>query len=117
MIKLESDLLTFGDTQQVKQVKQGVKRQIMGYDEKLMIVRSWFDEGSTGFEQSRSETQVSYVVSGEFDISIAGQVTKMKGGDSFRIPSDVSYGAVCTKNGMLIDVFSPVREDLLIEAA
>ena len=48
-----------------------------------------------------------------FDFSI-GDVTKtVKGGDSVYIPPHVLHGAICTEAGILIDVFSPIREDFM----
>ena len=35
----------------------------------------------------------------------------VKYGDGVYVPPDVLHGAVCIEEGVLIDVFSPVRED------
>ena len=37
----------------------------------------------------------------------------VKGGDGVYIEPNLLHSAVCLKAGMLIDVFSPVREDFL----
>ena len=58
-------------------------------------------------------SQVTYVESGEYELTIGGEVKTMKGGDAFYIPPNVMHGAVCTKSGVLIDVFSPIREDFM----
>jgi quercetin dioxygenase-like cupin family protein len=34
-------------------------------------------------------------------------------GDAFYIPPNVIHGAVCLEAGVLIDVFSPMREDFI----
>ena len=112
-----SDTLIFGETQPIEVVGEGVRRQMMGYDDKIMMVKVWFEEGSIGYVHSHHHSQVTYVESGEFDVNIDGKITRLKVGDSFRIPPMVSHGAVCVKSGILIDVFSPVREDFLTEAA
>ncbi len=94
-------------------VGEGVKRKIMGYDDKIMLVVVEFDEGGIGYKHEHHHSQVTYVESGEFDFSI-GEVTKtVKGGDSVYIPPHVIHGAICTKAGTLIDVFSPIREDFM----
>ena len=36
-------------------------------------------------------------------------------GDGFCAHPDLDHGAVCRKAGVLLDVFSPVREDFLSE--
>ncbi|AUP78686.1 cupin domain-containing protein [Flavivirga eckloniae] len=94
-------------------VGEGVKRKIMGYDDKIMLVKVAFDEGGIGYKHEHYHSQVTYVESGAFEFSI-GDVTKtVVGGDSVYIPPNVLHGAVCTKAGILIDVFSPIREDFM----
>ena len=94
-------------------VGKGVKRKIMGYDDKIMLVKVAFDKGGIGYKHEHHHSQVTYVESGSFDFSI-GDVTKtVKAGDSVYIPPHVLHGAICTKAGMLIDVFSPIREDFM----
>lgn len=94
-------------------VADGVKRKIMGYDDKIMLVQVHFSEGGIGALHEHYHSQVTYVVSGEFELTIGDEVRLLKGGDSFYIPPHVCHGAVCKKEGMLIDVFSPIREDFM----
>lgn len=94
----------------------GVKRQFMGYDKNIMMVKVTFEKGAVGPLHKHFHSQSSYVVSGEFEVSIDGVKKVLSAGDGFYIPPDVEHGAVCLKAGMLIDVFSPVREDFLKKA-
>ena len=91
----------------------GLKRKIMGYDEKIMLVKVDFQTGAIGALHDHFHSQTTYVVSGEFEMTIGDETRTIKGGDSYYIPPHVPHGIVCTKDGMLIDVFSPVREDFL----
>ncbi|WP_411031671.1 cupin domain-containing protein [Spongiimicrobium sp. 3-5] len=94
-------------------VGQGVQRQIMGYDDKIMLVNVKFDKGGIGEMHKHYHSQVTYVVSGEFELTIGAETRLMKGGDSFYIPPHVMHGAICKEAGVLIDVFSPIREDFM----
>jgi len=94
-------------------VGEGVKRKIMTYDDKVMLVKVHFDEGGIGYKHEHYHSQVTYVESGEFEFSIGNETKLVKGGDSVYIPPHVLHGAVCTKTGVLIDVFSPIREDFM----
>lgn len=96
-------------------VDEGVTRQILGFDDSIMMVRVEFDEGGVGYVHSHPHSQVTYVESGEFEVTIDGEARLLAAGDAFRVPNDVDHGAVCRKSGVLIDVFSPVREDFLKE--
>jgi len=46
-------------------------------------------------------------------VEINGEKKILKGGDGFYIPPNVLHGAVCMEAGVLIDVFSPMREDFV----
>ena len=94
-------------------VGEGVKRKIMAYDDNIMLVKVSFDEGGVGQKHSHYHSQTTYVSSGEFDITIEGKTKTLRGGDVFYIPSNAVHGAECIKAGVLIDTFSPIREDFM----
>jgi quercetin dioxygenase-like cupin family protein len=102
-----------GEETEWEEVGPGLKRQMMGYDGKIMLVKVQFDTGAVGQMHKHYHSQVTYVESGEFEMTIGDEVRTLKGGDSFYIPVKVMHGCVCTKPGVLIDVFSPAREDFL----
>lgn len=103
----------FGDQTDWEEVGPGLKRQIMGYDGKIMLVKVDFKVGAVGIMHKHYHSQVTYVESGEFEMTIGDDVKTLKGGDSFYILPQVMHGCVCKKEGVLIDVFSPAREDFL----
>jgi len=94
-------------------VGKGLKRKIMGYDDKIMLVKAFFDKGAVGELHKHHHSQVTYVESGSFDVTISGQTKTLVCGDSFYIPPNELHGAICTESGVLIDVFSPIREDFM----
>jgi len=112
-IKEESENFIFGDQAKIDIVGDGIRRQMLGFNGQLMMARVWFDEGSIGYVHEHYHSQVSYIESGEFDVSIDNVVKRMKAGDSFYIPPNIEHGAVCIKEGVLLDMFSPAREDFL----
>lgn len=103
----------FGDDIEWEEVGPGLKRKIMGFDDKIMLVKVDFQEGAVGQLHEHHHSQVTYVESGEFEMTIGEEVKTLKGGDSFYIPPHVVHGCVCKSPGVLIDVFSPAREDFL----
>ncbi|MFI8379175.1 MULTISPECIES: cupin domain-containing protein [unclassified Leeuwenhoekiella] len=102
-----------GDEIAWETVGDGVKRKIKGYDDTIMMVQVDFKKGSIGPMHEHHHAQVTYVVKGSFDVTIGGETKTLKSGDSFYIPPHVLHGALCTEDGMLIDVFSPIREDFM----
>ncbi|MDW3652044.1 MAG: cupin domain-containing protein [Bacteroidia bacterium] len=103
----------FGNDIEWEEVGPGLKRKIMGFDDKIMLVKVDFQAGAVGQLHEHHHSQVTYVESGEFEMTIGEEVKTLKGGDSFYIPPHVMHGCVCKSPGVLIDVFSPAREDFL----
>ena len=93
----------------------GITRQIPGFNNQIMMVKVWFQEGSQGYIHSHFHSQVTYVESGEFDVTVGSDTRTLAAGDCFYMEPNIDHGAVCKKAGVLIDVFSPVREDFLGE--
>ncbi len=99
--------------QEWEQVDPLLRRQIHGYDSKIMLVIADFKAGGVGQLHNHPHSQVTYVESGEFEMTIGDDIRMIKGGDSYYIPTMVMHGCTCIKPGRLIDVFSPAREDFL----
>ena len=91
----------------------GLKRKIMSYDETMMMVKIVFEKGGIGKPHKHVHTQMSYVDSGVFEVTIADKKQILKKGDGYYIPSNVMHGAVCIEPGVLIDMFTPMREDFV----
>jgi quercetin dioxygenase-like cupin family protein len=96
-----------------EQVGEGIKRKIMAYDDRVMMVKVDFEKGGIGAVHQHHHTQITHVDSGVFEVEIDGEKQILKKGDVFFIPSNVWHGAVCLEAGVLIDVFSPMREDFI----
>ncbi|RPD41468.1 cupin domain-containing protein [Chitinophaga barathri] len=91
----------------------GIQRQLFGYDEKMMLVKVKFEQGAVGTMHQHPHIQVSYVESGSFELTIGGEKKVLQTGDGYFVPSNVLHGCVCLEAGVLIDVFTPLREDFL----
>ncbi len=103
----------FGDELEWEMAGPGIRRKIMGYDNKIMLVKVDFKRGAVGQLHDHPHSQVTYVESGEFEMTIGNEVKIIRRGDSYYVPPHMVHGCVCRKDGVLIDVFSPVREDFL----
>lgn len=95
-------------------VDDKIKRKIMSYNEDIMLVKVAFVKGGIGATHKHPHLQISYITSGIFEITINGEMKTLKVGDVYFVPSDVLHGAVCLEDGVLIDVFNPMREDFVL---
>ena len=96
-----------------EEVGDGVNRQILGFNEKMMMIKVDFKLNAIGVLHHHFHTQVTYVLSGIFEVSIDGESKILKGGDCFVVDSGLEHGVVCKQAGSLLDVFNPYREDFL----
>lgn len=92
---------------------EGVSRKICGYDDRIMLVKVRFEAGAIGPLHEHYHSQVTYVDSGIFEVSINGDKQVLKAGDSFYAKPNHIHGVLCMKAGVLIDVFSPMRSDFI----
>ena len=108
---MRSNEFLFGEELPWEKVGEGMYRQILGHDDKMLMARVKFDKGGIGVVHEHFHSQTTYVVSGQFELQVGEKKKIIKGGDAFYIPPHVYHGAVCLEAGELIDVFSPTRED------
>lgn len=110
----KGDVFGLVDEAPVERVDDIVRRQILTYNDEIMMVRVMFDQpGPGGVPHSHPHVQITSVESGVFDITIDGKTQRLKAGDSFYVPSGVHHGAICVEPGVLVDVFTPMRADFL----
>lgn len=112
-MKRNSDKYILTDKMEWEKLGGGVSRKFLGYDNQIMMVLVKFDEGALGAPHQHFHTQSTYCVSGKFEFEIDGEKQVVKAGDGVYIEPNLLHSAVCLEEGILIDTFSPVREDFL----
>lgn len=96
-----------------EEIAPGIRRKIMTWDQELMLVKVVFEKGAVGALHSHPHVQISHIESGAFEVEINGDRKVLQSGDAFHVPSNAIHGVVCIEPGVLIDVFTPMREDFL----
>lgn len=94
-------------------VGEGLTRKILGYNPDLMMVKVFFKKGAVGEEHHHPHRQVTYVEKGSFLVKIDGKEQILNAGDSFFVPADLRHGCVALEDGVLIDVFTPIRDEFV----
>jgi len=92
---------------------EGITRQIMGYDGQIMLVKVIFEKGAIGYLHQHIHSQSTYIISGKFEVNINDEKKILEAGDGFYIEPNTPHGTMCIESGVLIDAFSPIREDFL----
>lgn len=92
---------------------ENVTRRVLAYTDSLMCVENTFQKGAIGALHSHPHTQITYVVSGEFAFTIDGEEKIVRPGDTMLKEDGVVHGCVCLEAGVLLDIFTPMREDFV----
>lgn len=112
-MKHSSRLFMKGSEEEKLTVEAGIVRQNLGYDDSMLLARVSFEGGAIGYVHTHPHSQITYVESGIFNFTVGAETRRLEAGDCAYIPPGEAHGTVCIETGVLIDVFSPVREDFL----
>jgi len=110
---MESEKVLIDSEINWKDLGGGVQRKIMGFDNQMMMVKVKFDDGAVGSLHQHFHTQSTYCASGKFKFTIDGEDFIVSEGDGLYIKPNLVHGVLCLEAGILIDVFTPLREDFL----
>jgi quercetin dioxygenase-like cupin family protein len=110
-----SDSEKFIKNSEVKheEIAPGVTRQIMGYMSDLMVIRVHFGQDASFPVHSHPHQQITHIIEGKFKAFIDGETAVLGPGDSYVVPGNTPHAVESLGSGVLIDVFSPKRDDFL----
>lgn len=111
MSKIQSKPFFIAGDEKTYTAGEGISRQFIGYDNTVMMVKVIFQEGAIGYQHQHIHAQTTYVVSGKFEMTIGSETKILQAGDGYYTEPNIPHGCVCLEEGVLIDVFSPIRED------
>ncbi|MDP2162185.1 MAG: cupin domain-containing protein [Flavobacterium sp.] len=94
-------------------IDENIERQIVGHDQSVMMVNVHFKKGGIGAMHRHIHSQVTHIAEGKFEVTINNEMKLLQKGDSFYVAPNLEHGVVCLEDGLLIDVFSPMREDFI----
>ena len=103
----------FHDDVQPQDQGNGVIRRVLAYNKDVMCVENTFETGAVGALHHHPHTQITYVVSGKFEFEIDGVKKIVTTGDTMLKTDSVEHGCVCLEKGVLLDIFTPMREDFV----
>lgn len=96
-----------------KEAAPGVMRRVLAYCDELMCVENVFRAGAVGTMHRHPHTQITYVASGRFRFTIGDETKEVKAGDTLLKQDGIIHGCECLEDGILMDFFTPMREDFV----
>lgn len=114
MKKTRSETFIHENKVEWENIGDGVKRQILGYDGQVMMVKIKAEKkGPVGVEHTHYHSQATFVSSGKFEFTIGDEKKIVSAGDGIYMEPDVRHSCICIEPGVIVDCFSPLREDFL----
>jgi quercetin dioxygenase-like cupin family protein len=100
--------------QREEKLQPGMKRRLISGDN-LMLVQMEIDPGTLIPSHSHPHEQISYIIDGEAEFTVGDKVQILTGGDVCLIPGNVPHSVKVLRKLLVLDCFSPPREDFLKE--
>lgn len=94
----------------------GITRRVLVHGPKLMLVEFTFTGRQDLPIHTHPHEQVGYIVSGKLRLSMNGQCHELGRGDSYHVLPNIPHGALIHDSAVVVDAFTPPREDFLSAA-
>ncbi len=94
----------------------GVHRRTMGTTDETMLCEFFLERNSMVPPHSHNNDQVGYVVRGSVEYTVGDETFICTPGDSYAIPGGIVHSAKALVDSLIIDCFSPPRDDYRTEA-
>jgi unsaturated pyranuronate lyase len=112
---ITSALVTDWNSIKKENTAPGIQRQMV-IGKNIMVCRFTFEPFLVTPEHTHPHEQVTLVVQGKVKFTIEGDVKIMSPGDVLYFPPNNRHGAtMLDEEVILIDIFSPIREDFLVD--
>ena len=97
----------------VTELGEGVTRKLLINGGRLMAVEFHFTKGAEGKLHSHPHEQIGTFLGGRFQATVGELTRVMEKGDSYYVPPNVVHGMKCLEDGIVLDVFTPIRDDFV----
>lgn len=91
----------------------GLDREVLAHNERLMLTRHTMRGGSIFPRHHHPHEQLAFIVSGKIRVFCGDETFEAGAGDSFVVPGEVEHEVHALEDTIVLDVFTPVREDYL----
>lgn len=89
----------------------GVLRRTMTDGAKMMLCEVRMEAGALVPAHTHTHEQTGYLASGRIRLTIGEEARELSPGDCWMVPGEAPHEAVALEESVLVDVFSPPRED------
>ena len=101
-------------TGESRQLLEGINLTTLVHGDKTLMGQFDLSKGAKIPAHSHPHEQTGIMISGKLRFIVDGQTMDVEAGDSWCLPGGVEHSAEALEDTVVIEVFSPVREDYLL---
>lgn len=91
----------------------GIEMKTLVFGERTLMAQFHLKRGSVLPQHSHPYEQTGYLIEGRLMLTIGEERVDCGDGDSWSIPEEVEHSATVLEDAVVIEIFSPAREDYL----
>ena len=95
------------------EVIKGVHLKTLVHGKQTLMTEVEFEKGAVIPPHRHPHEQTGRLISGQLEFIVDGEKIVANPGDSWNIAGDIEHSATAIEETVVIEVFSPVREDYL----
>ncbi len=96
-----------------REMLDGVEMKTLTHGEKTLLAKFHLKKGAAIPIHGHIYEQTGFMISGKMRFTIGDEQFDCEPGDTWCIPGDVPHGVAVLEDSVVVEVFSPVREDYL----
>ena len=96
-----------------RELVEGIRLTTNAHGEKTLMGQFHLTKGAIIPPHSHPHEQTGIMISGKLRFVVEGEITDVEAGDSWCLKGDVEHSAEALEDSVIVEVFSPVREDYL----
>ena len=102
-------------TGEYRQLLEGAQMKTMVHGDKTLMGKFKIAEGAEIPTHSHPHEQTGLLLSGKLRLKVEEEIVAAKAGDNWCIRGGVEHSAEALEDSVIVEVFSPVRDDYLPE--
>jgi quercetin dioxygenase-like cupin family protein len=94
-------------------IAPGIRRRTITHGASMYQMIAKLNAGSRMPEHKHPQEQIVHILEGKMRLIVSGEPHELRGGESFYLASNVPHGVETIEDTMVLDTFSPPRDDYL----
>lgn len=94
-------------------IAPGIRRRTITHGTSMYQMMAKLDAGSRMPEHKHPQEQIVHILEGHMKLIVAGVPHDLRKGESYYLASNVPHGVETMVDTMVLDTFSPTRDDYL----